>query len=186
MKLSSYGVVNPLIEAARASGIVKDHRGEMMIAYSFSVGITCLLEAELKALHQGVFLCIKNGYIRVIIEGSCLILVESLKKAKNLSWEFMQLWSALIEGLKAMEGWEISLCMKSQNKIADQLAKMDCPRFTTFDSILPPSTNHLYLQEKDSITSKNKTPRVEEEVVSFGLSRLPDHDELVLHQLFSY
>lgn len=156
-----------------------------MIACSYSIGITRLLEAELKALHQGVFLCIKNGYRRVIIEGSCLILVESLKKAKNLSWEFMQLWSALTEGLKAMEGWEISLCMKSQNKIADHLAKMNCPRFTTFDSILPPFTDHLYLHEKDSITYKNKTPRVEEEVDGFGLSRLPDHDGLVLHQLFS-
>ncbi|XXG79775.1 hypothetical protein AAC387_Pa09g0774 [Persea americana] len=124
VKLNFHGTVNPIIEAIGIGGIVRDSKGEVKIAYSCLMGISHPLEAELKALHQGVFLCIRNGFKKVIIEGSCLILVESLGNAKKLSGEFMQLWSALMDGLKNMERWGISFCRQSQNKIANQLAKI--------------------------------------------------------------
>ena len=86
----------------------------------------------------------------------------------------MQLWSALMDGLKIMERWDISFCRKSQNKVAYQLAEMNYTRLTSFESILPPNVHWLYLQEKVYTTSGSTVDRAEAEINSFDLNKLPE------------
>lgn len=67
-------------------------------------------EAELQSLLQGVIVCHYKGIGKVILEGDCSILVESLQKTEKLSWKFMITWKKLTENLAKFEKWEIGFC----------------------------------------------------------------------------
>lgn len=77
--------------------------------YYEAIEIVHPLEAKLRALFEGVLICGKNGIKRAIVEVDCLILVESLKKETNLSWDFMFTYKKLLDFLKAFDIWKITL-----------------------------------------------------------------------------
>lgn len=76
-KLKFDGCLNPTAQTEGVGGIIRDHKGDLMAAYTGTITATRPLEAELQFLLQGVFLCPK-GIRNVILEGDCLILVENL------------------------------------------------------------------------------------------------------------
>ena len=75
--------------------------------YYEAIEIVHPLEAKLRALFEGVLICDKNWIKQAILEVDCLILVESLKKEKNISWDFMFTYKRLLNFLKAFDNWEI-------------------------------------------------------------------------------
>ena len=60
-KLNFDGAVNHGNEIAGLRGIVRNHEREMMVAYSRAIEIVHPLEAELRALYEGVLICHKDG-----------------------------------------------------------------------------------------------------------------------------
>lgn len=73
-----------------------------------------------------------------MIEGDCLILVENLQQASKLAWEFMPQWKSLLKYLQELQEWQLNICRRSRNQVADALAKVALPTFTIFRTFLPP------------------------------------------------
>lgn len=82
-------IFNFVAEHAGIVGIIRNATGHLLGAFACKVKVNHSIEAELLALLTGVDLCIKMGLTAVILEGECLILVESLSNCKNLQWSFM-------------------------------------------------------------------------------------------------
>lgn len=79
--------VNPCIVHCifKSRCIIRNYSGGLMLAFSAAMKVTNPSEAELRALHQGVFICKSKGCPKFALEGDCMILVENLRKIRTLS-----------------------------------------------------------------------------------------------------
>ncbi|KAJ8634296.1 hypothetical protein MRB53_027632 [Persea americana] len=78
-KLNFDGAMNPGTMTTGIGGIIRNHNGELIVAYTSSIKAMTPLEAEIQALYQGIIQCKVNHARRVIIEGDCLVLIENVQ-----------------------------------------------------------------------------------------------------------
>lgn len=112
------------------------------------ISVSNPLDAELQTLFHGVPICQTKGLKNIIIEGDCLILVENLRTMDNIQWDYMTTWKKLLEAHGYFDKWDISLCRRSQNGVADALAKHVPPIFVVFSMYLPYEMFMAYAKEK--------------------------------------
>ena len=137
-------------DGASIGGIIRNHHGKLIVAYTSSIKAMTPLEAEIQALYQGIIQCKVNHARRVIIEGDCLVLVENIQNQMTVSWDIMHWWMKLLQALEGIPEWYIRFRRRSKNAVAHNLSKLNCPAFTTFKSYLPPAVQHLFVRECQS------------------------------------
>lgn len=108
------------------------------------------LAAELQSLLHGVTVCLTKNLNNIILKGDCLVLVENLRSMDNIQWDCMPTWKKLLESPSHLDKWEINFCRRSQNEVADMLAKSPPPIFAVFSIYLPWEAYIIYAKEKQS------------------------------------
>ena len=103
-------------------GIIRNHRGEMIKAFSNYYGVCTNMVAEFRALEEGLFLAIELGLelSELVVESDSKVLVEMLKKSKCDQWQLLMHWKEVL-GLVDQTLF-IQHQFREANSIADSLA----------------------------------------------------------------
>lgn len=106
-KLNFDGSMHLGTMTAWIGGIIRNHNGELVVAYTSSIKAENALEAEVQALYHGVIQCKVNHVKKVVIEGDCLVLVENIQRQEMVSWNIMHLWWKQLQALEGIPAWSI-------------------------------------------------------------------------------
>uniref|UniRef100_M1DFI8 RNase H family protein n=1 Tax=Solanum tuberosum TaxID=4113 RepID=M1DFI8_SOLTU len=115
-------------------GVIRDHRGHLIFAYSLNLGHGTNNWAEAKALLYGVEWCVRNEYDYTLAESDSKVLVDCVNDINSIPWRIYD----EVRELKAhMEttGFILSHCYREANKVADHLASLsyDNPNDMAYD-----------------------------------------------------
>ncbi|KAJ8628577.1 hypothetical protein MRB53_021900 [Persea americana] len=139
--------MNPGTMMACIRGIIRNHNGDLIVAYTSSIKVMTPLEAENRALYQGIIQCKVNLSRREIIEGDYLVLIENIQNQTMVSWAIIHWWMKLLQALEGIPEWCIRFGRRSKNVVAHNLSKLNYSAFTTFKSYHPPVVQHLFIQK---------------------------------------
>ncbi|XP_042959541.1 uncharacterized protein LOC122294687 [Carya illinoinensis] len=107
---------------AGGGGILRDSGGKIVYGFSKHFGNASSVEAELRALLEGVKLCQNLGYTAIDIECDSIILVNWTRKQKCTAWYLWDYWEELQAVLQHFD-FTISHSYREGNQVADSLAR---------------------------------------------------------------
>ncbi|KAL2937362.1 hypothetical protein RDABS01_020811 [Bienertia sinuspersici] len=121
--LNSDGAAKGAPGLAGGGGIIRDHWGRMVRAYSANFGICTAYKAELKAVAIGLELMHEMGFMKVIIQMDNAACIQSLLKEDYNGGDCYFILEKCGKLLK-FNGWTIELqhCFREGNRVADALA----------------------------------------------------------------
>jgi ribonuclease HI len=127
---------------AGGGGVIRNHLGDWVGGYSRAIGHTTSVQAELRALKDGLMLAIDIGILNLEIEMDSLVAVELLKSITSPN-AFLS--SIVIDCRYLMERFEhfsLKHIFREANGCADLLAKAGCDQLLDFISF-PNASAHV-------------------------------------------
>ncbi|MQL71420.1 hypothetical protein Taro_003723 [Colocasia esculenta] len=120
-------------------GCIRDSNGNICLAFAFHYGFGNSLQAEVRALHDGLMLANEFGLSINQIYSDSALLVQSFTNNFLPSWECARWWRPAFHTLRSLQ---TSCChvFREANKVADALASYATSNhgnkiFTTFSSL---------------------------------------------------
>ncbi|MQM09434.1 hypothetical protein Taro_042304 [Colocasia esculenta] len=120
-------------------GCIRDSNGNICLAFAFHYGFGNSLQAEVRALHDGLMLANEFGLSINQIYSDSALLVQSFTNNSSPSWECARWWRPAYDTLRSLQ---TSCChvFREANKVADALASYATSNhgnkiFTTFSSL---------------------------------------------------
>ncbi|MQM19161.1 hypothetical protein Taro_052161 [Colocasia esculenta] len=120
-------------------GCIRDSNGNICLAFAFHYGFGNSLQAEVRALHDGLMLANEFGLSINQIYSDSALLVQSFTNNSLPSWECARWWRPAFDTLRSLQ---TSCChvFREANKVADALASYATSNhgnkiFTTFSSL---------------------------------------------------
>ncbi|PHT42837.1 hypothetical protein CQW23_16862 [Capsicum baccatum] len=107
----------------RGGGMIRDHRGHFILAYSLNLGQGTSKWAEAKALLYGIEWCVANRYDMILVESDSKLLVDCVNEFDVASWRIQK----EVEELKVhidTTGYTLKHCFREANKVAGLLASL--------------------------------------------------------------
>ncbi|PIM97453.1 hypothetical protein CDL12_30077 [Handroanthus impetiginosus] len=124
-KLNTDGAAKRSTCRAGAGGILHDHTGMSILAFTHYLGLGSSLEAELTAIHRGLYLCVAKGFTKIWIEMDSQLAVQLIQSDQHGSWKIHH----LLDGIRQLMRHfpiRISHIFREGNRPADFLANMAC------------------------------------------------------------
>ncbi|XVF34174.1 hypothetical protein REPUB_Repub18cG0035900 [Reevesia pubescens] len=124
VKMNVDASMNRLTGAASAEGILRDSNGDWIMGFTYKVGISNILGAELWGIFQGLQICWNKGYRQVEVETDSIMatkqitgMITAFDTNENLLRE--------IKGL-LQRNWKckVSHVLREANYSADGMAKL--------------------------------------------------------------
>ena len=81
---------------AGESGILRDPSGHFIFAFANVVDVAKSLQADLKAVLEGVKLCVQHGFADVHVESDSLLLVRMFNDELGIPWWLMRDFEELL------------------------------------------------------------------------------------------
>ena len=103
-------------------GIIRNHNGEFIEAFCHFYGVVTSVEAEFRALRDGLDLC-EDLCTHLEIECDSQVVVEAVSKRRNVPWKVRDLWLDILDSLRRIT-WTISHVFREGNCVADCLASI--------------------------------------------------------------
>ncbi|KAJ8642101.1 hypothetical protein MRB53_018795 [Persea americana] len=103
-------------------GIIRNHNGEFLEAFCHFYGVVTSVEAEFRALRDGLDLC-EDLCTHLEIECDSQVIVEAVSKRRNVPWKVRDLWLDILDSLRRIT-WTISHVFREGNCVADCLASI--------------------------------------------------------------
>ncbi|XP_059295412.1 uncharacterized protein LOC132048740 [Lycium ferocissimum] len=107
---------------AGAGGIIRDHEGRMILAFTQSIGYCSNNEAEIKAAQIGLYYCSTLGLKNVILEMDSKLIVDMIIEIRKPSWKFQHKIEGIQSRLNMLEG-VAHHCYREANSVVDILSK---------------------------------------------------------------
>lgn len=104
-KLNFDGSAIPEARVASVGGITRTETRQIIAGFLGKIYLTNPLHAELKALLDGVQLCLSRNIDNVIIEGDNLTVIESLQNDGAFSCDIMISWRKFSQYLEQLGMW---------------------------------------------------------------------------------
>ncbi|XP_058111267.1 uncharacterized protein LOC131254291 [Magnolia sinica] len=76
-------------------GSCKDEKGVFLFGFHEGYGLMSNTGAEIRAVHDGLLLCISKELVKIIVESNSLLVVNSLSEWSNSSWKW-RYWQSRI------------------------------------------------------------------------------------------
>ncbi|PIN17586.1 hypothetical protein CDL12_09767 [Handroanthus impetiginosus] len=124
-KMNTDGAAKAGTGVAGAGGILLDHTGTALFAFTYFIGSGSSLEAELTAIFRGLHLAIARGHTNLWLETDSQVALHLIHGTQQVSWKLLY----LIEGIRQlMQHFQInaSHIYREGNRPADNLANMAC------------------------------------------------------------
>ncbi|XP_056691662.1 uncharacterized protein [Spinacia oleracea] len=109
---------------AAASIIIRDTKGDMVLAKAFNLGDTWVSMAEALALHKGVQEAIRLGLQNLQIEGDNLLVINALKGIWNVPWKLQNIFQDIKTLLHSLHNVHIQHVFRDANRGADWIANV--------------------------------------------------------------
>ncbi|XP_070042479.1 uncharacterized protein [Nicotiana tomentosiformis] len=109
--------------SAGCGGILRDHLGQLIIAFSSYLGVTTNNYAEAQAIKTGLIWCIDHGFNTLEIESDSLILIKMIKNDICASWEIKDFIDD-IHSMLAHGSFQFNHILREGNIPADLLANL--------------------------------------------------------------
>ncbi|EOX99990.1 Uncharacterized protein TCM_009188 [Theobroma cacao] len=106
---------------AGGGGLLRDHTGTLVFAFSENLEAKNSLQAELLALHSGLLLCQENNISRLWTEMEAMIVIQMLKEGHIGSHDSRYLWASIRQQLKLFS-FKISHIHRKGNQATNWLA----------------------------------------------------------------
>ncbi|KAI0494122.1 hypothetical protein KFK09_024253 [Dendrobium nobile] len=119
VKLNTDGSVG--VNRAGAGGVIRDHCGDLLVAFASPVPTSDVIVAELNALILGLDLCIKYGYFDVWVEMDAYFIVQCIKDGNTGNANYFYLLRKAKQKMKE-RNVTISHIYREGNSCADWLA----------------------------------------------------------------
>ena len=81
---------------SRRGGILRDPEGRFIVAFAKVFDVAKSLQAELKAVLEGVRLCVQRGFAEVHVESDSLLLVRMFHAEVGIPWWLMRDFEELL------------------------------------------------------------------------------------------
>uniref|UniRef100_A0A2N9H9G6 RNase H type-1 domain-containing protein n=1 Tax=Fagus sylvatica TaxID=28930 RepID=A0A2N9H9G6_FAGSY len=133
-KLNTDGSSLGNLGLAGGGGVIRDHVGDWVGGFSRAIGVTTSVQAELRALKDGLNLAIDLGILHLEIEMDSLVAVELVK---SITTPNAFLSTIVFDCRSLMERFEICSLkhiFREVNGCADLLAKAGCDQTSDFIS----------------------------------------------------
>ncbi|OIS98250.1 hypothetical protein A4A49_62368 [Nicotiana attenuata] len=109
--------------SARGGGIIRDHHGDLVMAFFDFYGICSNNFAEVKAVLQGIQMCCHHGLKNIVVESDSLLIINMINRKTKAHWQIIheleQIWELTRTG-----DFQFKHIFREGNKIADQLANL--------------------------------------------------------------
>ncbi|XP_058111312.1 uncharacterized protein LOC131254341 [Magnolia sinica] len=103
--------------------ICRDSNGNLVFAFAEGYGSSSNNRAELRALHDGLELCISCGLLCVSIESDSKWVVDCINGRSSFAWKW-KYWFSRIQKLSLKGSFRCSLIPREANGPANGLAKL--------------------------------------------------------------
>ncbi|XP_042973032.1 uncharacterized protein LOC122304830 [Carya illinoinensis] len=123
LKLNVDGSSNGNLGSARAGGVLRDSKGELLMAFSVHLGTGTSNYAEVMSLIHGLRRIKMMGVAHIDLESDSMLVVRWLKASRCEVWYLKEYWEELMELLKEFE-FQISHIYWEGNAAADFLARL--------------------------------------------------------------
>lgn len=119
---------------AAGDGLIRNHQGEVIHAFCKDLGEMDALQAEARALCQGLDFCWSKGFLGINAEVDSQTLFLLATSNKYATWPLCNVIEKIRWLLKQLQG-ELVHIYKEANAVADALAGLHVSRHATFHSI---------------------------------------------------
>lgn len=133
-------------EATSGGGIIRDHNGELVAAFSSFYGPGTSNSAEFNALYDGLRICQQLEIDRVIVESDSTVVISAIKKRYVEHWKLTYIFRLCV----SVVGADYQFChvVRQKNTVADRLANIAHSHSGTVEfftpSNFPPSIRTAY------------------------------------------
>ena len=104
--------------------VIRNYRGELMGAISKKIHLPLgAIEAEAKAMEEGILLAWDLGLKNIIVQGDSLAVVQALNGITSLAISIHKVIKGITWCLKWFDTWKISHSRRSSNTAAQSMAK---------------------------------------------------------------
>ena len=136
-------------------GILRDHQGNLIYAFSLSFGIGTNNFAELKAVQYGMDWCEQHGYKYIVLEIDSELVYKWINKMINTPWRYQQLVQDILQIVNKMKHFQCQHIYREANTTADLLAKfshsLEIPQHFYVSQQLKGTIRGSYIVEKMGI-----------------------------------
>lgn len=123
LKLNCDGAVGHHGDVAAGGGVLRDHRGDLILAFASPLGHTSALEAKIRAIHIGINLVRLKRCRKVIIETDSRSAVRLIKEGCSSLHLLFNLISEIHKTLQLERNFSIDHIFREANRAADCFAK---------------------------------------------------------------
>ncbi len=125
-KLNTDGSSLGNLGLAGGGGVIRGHVGDWVGGFSRAIGVTTSVQAELRALKDGLNLAIDLGILHLEIEMDSLVAVELVKSITTPNAFFSTIVTDCRSLMKRFEICSLKHIFREANGCADLLAKAGC------------------------------------------------------------
>ncbi|KAH0781476.1 hypothetical protein KY290_001074 [Solanum tuberosum] len=133
---------------------LRNNHGDLIYAVAENIGITTNMEAELRAILEGIKYCVAKKVEKLIVESDSLLIVKIIKEVWKVPWELADYFDDLKREMTKIEV-TIQHIYREGNKLADYLANLaiNASEMKTFRSFeqLPSMGRKIMNMEKSQI-----------------------------------
>ncbi|XP_015075597.1 uncharacterized protein LOC107019727 [Solanum pennellii] len=104
-------------------GIVRDHQGNMIYAFTIPLGIGTNNQAEIQAASHGLDWCIQHGYRKIHLEVDWELVTHWLLNQTNPPWNLQQYILEIHNLVHQLEQFKLTHIYREANNTADRLSK---------------------------------------------------------------
>ncbi|XP_060203027.1 uncharacterized protein LOC132631469 [Lycium barbarum] len=122
VKINSDGCSKGNPGLSGSGGVIRNHLGNLVMAYAMNLNIQTNNYAEAIALKSGIDWCINNGKRKVMIETDSMMLIHWILDIAYTPWPLQNIILDIKTQLNFFEDKTINHCFRECNKVADCLA----------------------------------------------------------------
>ena len=119
---------------AGGGGVIRNHLGDWVGGFSRAIGVTTSVQAELRALKNGLNLAIDLGILNLEIEMDSLVAVECVNSISTPNVFFSTIVTDCRSLMERFEKCSLKHIFREANGCADLLTKAGCDQNSNFIS----------------------------------------------------
>ncbi|MQM14087.1 hypothetical protein Taro_047016 [Colocasia esculenta] len=152
LKLNVDGAFKSATGSAGGVGILGDHNGRCICAFAKSYqGTISALDAEARALRDGLAMCCSKGFLDIMVETDSLMLIQSVTGQSQHPWDLTCIFQEMAE-INHKLTTQIQHIPREANQIAHHLAGYGCSTdqtcFWELEAVLPHIVKGPYQLDK--------------------------------------
>ncbi|MQM04092.1 hypothetical protein Taro_036884 [Colocasia esculenta] len=153
LKLSVHGAFKNAAGSAGGGGILRDHQGTCLFAFAKKYqGAISALDAEARALQDGLTTCCNKGILDIMVETDSTTLMQIVTGQTPPPWELICIIQEMVVTSKKLEA-QIKHMTREANQVANSLAGYGCSinqfRFWDSRAALPHVVKGSYRLDKN-------------------------------------